>query len=151
MFFKGYPSITLCRFSDRCHSSSIPFCLQKWSSIGKNGQNFVGCQFGFIQIGSIKLWRIHQITKGFQYSIQYFIYKIQKVRDLVARKELFRAHDNLGVICSLLIGDKGTFKKYFDLYRPNWFEVFPAFILFFYPNADGRQMPKIAEVSLWIN
>lgn len=78
MFFKGYPSITLCRFSNRCHSSSIPFCLQKWSSIGKNGQNFVGCQFGFIQIGSIKLRRIHQITKGFQYSIQYLFIKCRK-------------------------------------------------------------------------
>lgn len=69
----------------------------------------------------------------------------KKVRDLVAQKQLFRVHDNLGVICSLLIGDKGTFRKYFDLFRPNWFEVLPAFLLYFCPMADGEQMPKIIE------
>ena len=71
---------------------------------------------------------------------------MEKVRDLVDQKQLFRVHDNLGVICSLLIGDKGTFRKYFDLFRPNWFEVLPAFLLYFCPMADGEQMPKIIEV-----
>ncbi|KAL3077243.1 hypothetical protein niasHS_013232 [Heterodera schachtii] len=69
----------------------------------------------------------------------------KKVCDLTAHKQMFRSHDNLGVICSLLIGDRGTFKKYFDLFRPNWFEVFPAFLLFFYPSSTGEQMLKVIE------
>jgi hypothetical protein len=78
-----------------------------------------------------------------------FLY-LQKIRDL-ANQPLFRLNHNLGVICSLLIGDRGTFKKYFALFRPNWFEVFPAFLLFFYPNASGEQIPKIIEVVINVN
>lgn len=60
---------------------------------------------------------------------------------------MFRLHDNLGVICSLVIGDRGTFKKYFDLFRPNWFEVLPAFMLYFCSYGDNQ---RVAEVNFLI-
>uniref|UniRef100_A0A183C9H9 Nuclear pore complex protein Nup85 n=1 Tax=Globodera pallida TaxID=36090 RepID=A0A183C9H9_GLOPA len=79
-------------------------------------------------------------------SCEGFLAAQKRARDYWAtHKHLFRSHDNLGVLCSLLIGDRGTFKKYFDLFRPNWFEVLPAFTLFFYPSSTGEQMPKVIE------
>ncbi|KAL7076009.1 hypothetical protein ACQ4LE_004267 [Meloidogyne hapla] len=74
-----------------------------------------------------------------------FLTLIKKVRDFTSQNQHGRLNDNLAVICSLVIGDKGTFRKYFDIFRPSWFEVLPAFLLFFYPSVDDEQMPKVIE------
>uniref|UniRef100_A0A914KYR5 Nuclear pore complex protein Nup85 n=1 Tax=Meloidogyne incognita TaxID=6306 RepID=A0A914KYR5_MELIC len=74
-----------------------------------------------------------------------FLSLIKKIRDFTSQNQLGRLNDNLAVICSLVIGDKGTFRKYFDIFRPSWFEVLPAFLLFFYPSVDDEQLPRVIE------
>uniref|UniRef100_A0A914L1J7 Nuclear pore complex protein Nup85 n=1 Tax=Meloidogyne incognita TaxID=6306 RepID=A0A914L1J7_MELIC len=74
-----------------------------------------------------------------------FLSLMKKIRDFTSQNQLSRLNDNLAVICSLVIGDKGTFRKYFDIFRPSWFEVLPAFLLFFYPSVDDEQLPRVIE------
>uniref|UniRef100_A0A914HU42 Nuclear pore complex protein Nup85 n=1 Tax=Globodera rostochiensis TaxID=31243 RepID=A0A914HU42_GLORO len=60
-------------------------------------------------------------------SCEAFLAAQKRARDYWAtHKHLFHSHDNLGVLCSLLI-------------------VLPAFTLFFYPSSTGEQMPKVIE------
>jgi hypothetical protein len=61
---------------------------------------------------------------------------------------MFLLNDHLRVICSLLIGDKGTFTKYFRLFRLNWFETLPAYILYFHPGAKIDKLGEYTEVAV---